>query len=320
MNSEIDQAVFAPDFLGILEGLSLPLTRSPRNPLPGGHLSRRHGASLEFSELRPYEPGEDLRTVDWNAYLRLQKLFVRRYAAERSQDVYILLDTSRSMGVDTAKFTAARRLAGACGFLANRQLDRVTVVPFADALNDRFVQTRRGTIPLDLLAYLSGMKTGGRTSIGQCAFAVAEQLRRGALVIFITDLLDDHDLEEGLHALALRNADAAFFHVYTGEEERPDARGAVTLLDEETRERYEVTVDRRTARAYAETFGRFVMETRSLLKGYGAQYIRARIDVPLEQVLLSFIEPRERLRGGRRSYGGGRSNGGRRVGNEERRQ
>lgn len=293
MKSEIDEDIFAPEFLSTLEGLSLPLARSPRNPIPGGHLSRRHGASLEFSELRPYEPGEDLRSVDWNAYLRLQKLFVRRYRAERSQDVYILLDTSRSMGVDPSKFAAARRLAAACGFLATRQLDRVTVVPFADALTDRFVQTRRGAIPLELLAYLSGMETGGLTSIGRCAFAVAEQLRRGALVIFITDFLDDQGLEDGLRALALRNADTVFFHVYTGEEERPDARGAVTLLDEETQERYEVTVDRQTARAYAETFGRFVMETRSLLEGYGAQYVRARIDTPLEQVLLSFIEPRE---------------------------
>ncbi len=293
MKREIDEAIFAPEFLALLEGLTIPLTRSPRNPIPGGHLSRRHGASLEFSELRPYEPGEDLRSVDWNAYLRLQRLFVRRFRAERSQDVYLMLDTSRSMGVEDRKFASARRLAAACGFLATRQLDRVTLMPFSDAVDDRFVQTRRGTIPVELLEYLSGVTCAGQTSIGSCAFAVAEQIRRGALVIFITDFLDERGLEEGLRALAVRNADVVFFHVYTGEEEHPEARGPLTLQDEETRERYEITVDRAAARAYAEAFGRFALETRTLIEGYGAQYVRARIDTPLEEVLLSFIEPRE---------------------------
>lgn len=215
--------------------------------------------------------------------------------------MYLMLDTSRSMGVEDRKFASARRLAAACGFLATRQLDRVTLMPFSDAVNDRFVQTRRGTIPVELLEYLSGVTCAGQTSIGSCAFAVAEQIRRGALVIFITDFLDERGLEEGLRALAVRNADVVFFHVYTGEEEHPEARGPLTLQDEETRERYEITVDRAAARAYAEAFGRFALETRTLIEGYGAQYVRARIDTPLEEVLLSFIEPREY-----RSAGGAR--------------
>lgn len=292
MPSRIDSTVFPPEFLATLEGLTMPLSRSPRNPIPGGHLSRRHGASLEFSELRPYEPGEDLRSVDWNAYLRLQKLFVRRFRAERSQDVYILLDSSRSMGLDPEKFAAARRLAGACGFLATRQLDRVTLMPFAEAVTDRFVQTRRGNIPVELLEYLSELRTGGATSIGSCAYAAAEKLRRGGMVIFITDFLDEQALEGALKALSLRNADVVFFHVYTGDEEYPSPRGAVMLRDEETGERREMTVDRRLAREYAEAFGRFSLETRELIESYAGQYVRARIDTPLAQVLLRFIEAR----------------------------
>jgi uncharacterized protein (DUF58 family) len=295
MAQDIDQRIFSPDFLTLLEGMSIPPARSPHNPTPGGHLSRRHGASLEFSELRPYEPGDDLRTVDWNAYRRLQRLFVRRFQAERSQDVYILLDTSRSMGVEPEKFDAARRLAAACGFLATKQLDRVTLVPFAEVLTDRFVQSSRGTIPFELLAYLSHLETGGKTSIGSCAFGVAERMRRGALVIFITDLFDDAGLEAGLRALAMRNADVAFFHVYSGDEEQPAARGSVTLVDQETEEHYEITVDRGVARAYTEAFGRFVFETRDTIEGYGGQYLRARVDTPIEELILRFIEPRERF-------------------------
>ncbi len=291
----IDPRIFSPEFLRLLEGMSIPPTRSPHNPTPGTHLSRRHGASLEFSELRPYEAGDDLRSVDWNAYRRLKRLFVRRFQAERSQDVYILLDTSRSMGLDAEKFAVARRLAAACGFLASKQLDRLTLVPFADALTDRFVQSSRGTIPFELLAYLSRLETGGKTDIGSCAFGVAERIRRGALVVFVTDFFDNAGLEAGLRALALRNADAAFFHVYSGEESQPSPRGPVTFIDQETQERYEITVDRGTAKAYAEAFGRFIHETREMIEGYGGQYVNAPVDTPIEELMLRFIEPRERL-------------------------
>ncbi|MCG8478903.1 MAG: DUF58 domain-containing protein, partial [Spirochaetales bacterium] len=123
--------------------------------------------------MRPYQSGDDLRMVDWSVYRRLGKLYVRRYQAEQSRVITVLLDTSASMGHPAERFRGAQLLAGAIAVVAARQLDRVAVMPFSEDLGERGARTRRGGLPTELLAYISTLRCAGRTALSSAMGSAA---------------------------------------------------------------------------------------------------------------------------------------------------
>src|SRR5690242_8595769 len=116
---------FDADFLKRLERLHLIAKRLSWMGAKGEHPSSRKGFSLEFSDYRTYERGDDLRYVDWNIYRRLDRLLLKVFTAEEELIVYLLVDTSRSMAEgDPVKIDYARRVAAAFGYIGLKNLDR----------------------------------------------------------------------------------------------------------------------------------------------------------------------------------------------------
>ena len=267
------------------------MRRSARSALPGGHLSRRHGESLEFAELRPYQPGDDLRTVDWHAYQRLRRLLVRRYRAEQSQDIYILLDGSGSMGIPSEKFSRARQIAGAAAVLATGEQDRLTLLPFREVVSGRFVESRRGRMPVDTLKALSQMVAAGRTSVAASLAQTAALMRRPGLVLVISDFFDPGDLEPPLRALGSRGAEILGVQVYSPQEEQPRLTGPVTLVDAESEAEHDLESDRSTRQAYLQLFSSYVAQLERTFRSAGAQLLRARSDTSLADTFFNLFSP-----------------------------
>ena len=268
------------------------MRRSARSALPGGHLSRRHGESIEFAELRPYQPGDDLRTVDWNAYRRLRKLLVRRFRAEQSQDIYILLDTSGSMEVPAAKFDLARKIAGAAAVLASGEHDRLTLLPFREVVTGRFVESRRGRMPVEVLRTLSGLRCDGSTAVAASAEGAAAMMRRTGLVMIISDFFDPKGLESALKALAVRGAEILGVQVFAPEEARPRLVGPLTLEDAETGAEHEIVVSSETNRAYMELFDEYQKGLRRRFQEIGGSLVSLETVTPLADALYELFGDR----------------------------
>ena len=120
------EPLFEPAIVRALEGLTLAGRRVPSGRSAGQWRSRTSGSSVEFSDYRTYAPGDEYRRIDWNAYARLERLFVRLYRAEEDLSLSILLDTSASMAWGRpTKARLAAQLAGALTFVALQSGDRV---------------------------------------------------------------------------------------------------------------------------------------------------------------------------------------------------
>lgn len=238
----------------------------------GERSSTESGQSVEFHDFRPYQPGDELRYVDWRAYARTGRLTTRLYQAERAVQLHLLLDTTRSMGQD-GKLEHARTLVRLLSYVAQR--DAPTQVHLLDGSSTPRARGRRGMAAtwafLDAAPLLEGDAPGPLT--GLVRFATGLPTVRGrALVLVVSDLLEDAPMEPSLVALRSRRLDVGFLQVVSARELDPPA-GPFELHDVETGAR--LAVGEEEARAYRAEVRRHVARVRGavLRAGYRHQLL-----------------------------------------------
>ncbi len=278
------------EFLRKLEQLSLLSRRIRRSIARGESLSIRKGASLEFSDYRLYQPGDDFRYLDWNIYSRLNRLFVKLFTAEENLTVHILIDTSKSMAFgDPSKLWYAGRLAAALGYLAISNLDRVGVSAFADGIEHSMQPVRQKSHAFALFDYIAGLKPSGRTDFNRTLRDYSLRTRRPGLAILITDLLDPAGYVEGLQALIYRRFDVLLIQVLDESEMAPEFRGSFRLIDGETEEETELTVESETVSAYQDRLGEYFQEVEEFCLSHDIEYLRTTTSIPFEEVVFSYL-------------------------------
>lgn len=286
----MNETLLDEEFLRKLEQLSLLSRRMRRSIARGENLSIRKGASLEFSDYRLYQPGDDFRYLDWNIYRRLNRLFVKLFTAEENLTVHILIDTSASMAFGSpAKLWYAGRLAAALGYLAVANLDRVGVSAFAAGIEHSMQPVRQKSHAFALFNYIAALKPSGRTDFSRALRDYSLQTRRPGLAILITDLLDPAGYTEGLQALIYRHFDVLLIQVLDESEMSPDLRGPFRLIDGETDEETELTVESDTVIAYQEGLGRYFGEVEAFCLSHDVEYLRTTTSIPFEEVVFSYL-------------------------------
>jgi uncharacterized protein (DUF58 family) len=177
-----------------LGNLSVTARQAVESVLAGQHRSIRRGLSVEFAGHREYQPGDDLRHLDWLVWARSDRYDVRQYEEETKLRATIVLDTSGSMGYASAKQTKldyARSLTAALGYLMVRQSDAVGLVTCDNAIRDFLPPSSTMGQYLNVLAALENARPGNETSLSPVLNEIAERLTRRGLVILITDTFDD---------------------------------------------------------------------------------------------------------------------------------
>lgn len=229
--------------------------RRPVGAAPGGHLARRTGASLEFADHRPYQPGDDLRLVDWAVYARHRRLVTKVFSREVEAPLYILLDSSRSMAIG-GKFGFAVKLAASLCFLAFRAGDRFAVYPFRDR-PEFFGRPRRGRPALvQTFTALSHLSPRGRTNISLALSAWAERFREPGMCLVLSDFLAP-GFRDGLLALRQARHAVAAGQILAAADLAPPVLGEVRLLDVEEGRGRPMVVGRAAHRAYQEALRRW---------------------------------------------------------------
>ena len=249
--SEVDPTVFDEAFLRQLERLLL-LMRSPvRGGLKGGRRSVKRGQSVEFADYRDYAPGDDLRQLDWNVYARLEKLFVKLFVEEEDVTISLMVDASASMTYGApSKLLFAKRAAAALGYIGLASEDRVRVTALSGRIARRRTALRGSGRVFRLLADLSAIEAAeGPTDLVAAARHAAAQLHGRGVVILLSDLLDP-SADRVIRELAATGSELIVLHVLSPDELDPPLEGDLHLLDSETGEGIDVTVDLATLDAY----------------------------------------------------------------------
>ncbi len=273
-----------------LNQLTLVASRIRAGGIQGDRRSTKRGSSVEFADYRNYTPGDDLRRLDWNIYARLDRPFIKLFEEEEDLSVTILLDGSRSMDWgegELHKFNYALRLAAGLGAVA---LDA------GDLLSVAFLQGRRvaaeygpsrGQATLSrLFRFLDGLAAGGKTDLNSSLRQVALKPRRPGLVVLISDLLSPEGYEDGLRELLGRGNEAALVHVLAPDELDPPLAGDLQLVDVETGQEQDVSLDGSLRSLYRERARAWVHSIQADCRKRGMRYLELTTSQPWDQALL----------------------------------
>ncbi len=240
-----------------LGNLSVTARQAVESVLAGQHRSVRRGLSVEFAGHREYQPGDDLRHLDWLVWARSDRYDVRQYEEETKLRATVILDTSGSMGYGSgpqSKFEYARGLAAALGFLMIRQSDAVGLVTCDSRIREFLPPS--STMPqfLNLLSALESARPGHETSLAPVLNEVAERITRRGLVILITDTFDDPKaFLNSIQYLRYRKQEVRLFQVLDPEEQVFPFKGMIEFVGLENEPRLKLDGDRVRAH-YREVF------------------------------------------------------------------
>ena len=281
------QDMLSADFLAQLERLSLLSRRSFRGRVKGERRSPRKGISVEFSDFRPYGIGDDLRYVDWNVYARLDRLYLKLFVDEEDLCLHLLVDASASMGFGApSKLDHAARLVGALGFVGLVGLERVGVGVLRERMAEGFSPARGRSQVLPLMSFLGRLTPGGSTSLNEGLAAYALRSREAGLAVVISDLMDPAGYERGLKALLERRFDVHVIHVLAPDEMNPGFGGDLRLLDAETDELRDLTLDGEALRGYHQRLREFLERAEQFCRGNEIAYHRVVTETPVEEFML----------------------------------
>jgi uncharacterized protein (DUF58 family) len=281
---------FEEPLLRSLERLRLATRRPREGTFKGDRPSTRRGTSVEFVDFRPYVPGDDLRQIDWHAYGRLDRPYVRLFREEEDISVHLLVDASRSMRFGRAdKFEQALRIAAAIGYVALMSGDPVQLAFLGGrnielALGGRRLRGRRAAHTL--FAQLGTRAAGGDTDLNAGLALYARLARRTGLAVVVSDLMTPDGGRAGVTALQGRGFEVAAVQVLASEELAPELQGDLRLVDAESGSGREVTLDGPTLRAYRERVGGWLEGIREGFLARGVRYARTGSDTPLADLAL----------------------------------
>lgn len=282
--------LFDAEFMKKLETLRFLARRVFRGQTHGERHTLRRGMSLEFSDYRRYQAGDDFRYVDWNVYSRLDQLFLKVFTAEEDLTLHILLDTSQSMQLGSpTKIDYAKKVAAALGYIGLTNLDRVGAIAFADELGTPKPPQRGRQQIFPLLRYLETLPCEGGTALNRTLQNYATQSRRSGLALVISDLFDPGGYERGLDALAYNRFDVLLIQLVDESEIQPELDGAVRLQDIETAQQRRLTINRRLLHLYQQKVTEYFTAIETFCTKRNIEYLRASTAVPFEDLVLQYL-------------------------------
>ena len=274
------------ELLEKLERLTIHWQKSLPGLVGGHNTSRFAGAGQEFLDHRHFHQGDDLRAVNWRAYLRLEKLFLKMFQLEPRIPVRILLDVSKSMETGTpTKFDYARKLTAALCYVGLVRLDTMCIQPFGHDLGDSFLSGggRHRFIPA--VNFLQDLKAAGQTNYFQMARQFISRYPQRGLLIIISDFLDETDCERPLQFLADFGHELILIHLWAAEDREPSWEGQLDLMDAETGSTLEIGFDETARKNYTNAFDDFAKSVQRIGLRNSGRYIGLSTTDPIEEAI-----------------------------------
>ncbi len=288
-----------PVSLARLKNLELRARSVVEGALSGMHRSPHHGSSVEFAEHKEYAAGDEIKHIDWKAYGKFDKYYVKRFEEETELRAYLLIDSSASMGYrggGVSKLEYARMLAASLAYLLLKQQDQVGMVAFGERLRGYLPPRSRSGHLNDLLTALDGVVAEGKTDLPRALAYLSEVVQRRALIVLFSDLLGvGNDVRHLLRGLRARKHDVVVFHLLDRDELTLPFEG--TTIFESMEDDDKLIADPGDVRkAYLAELDRFVEGYRSSLREGDVEYhLVDTSDAPAD-VLVRFLTGAYRTR------------------------
>ena len=288
----LDSAVLAR-----LARLTLDARRPMLGSVTGIHRSATRGSSVEFAEYRKYAPGDDTRRLDWRVYARTDRFYMKEFEADTNLRCLLVLDSSHSMdfaGRHGRKFDYARKLAATLAYLLSHQGDAVGLTCFAErAVHD--IPPRRSPAHLKhIFDTLASVKPAGKTALLETLHAIAEKVKRRALVIVISDFFTDvGPLLDCFQHMRFQKHDLAVFHLLDRQELDFEFDRPIRFVDLESPFQM-ITDPVVVAAGYRAEIARYLEDIQRGSREFGVDYQRVTTDQDYEKVLAAFLIARLR--------------------------
>lgn len=278
--------------LARLSGLPLDARVPMLGNVTGRHRSPTRGSSLEFAQYRKYVPGDDTRRLDWRAYARSDRFYIKEFEADTNLRMCLIVDTSGSMGFgndELTKLDYARRLSGTLAYLAARQGDAIGLYCAGKGFQKEIPPRRSASHLRTVLDEIGTMQARGETGLVESLHEAAERVSRRALVIIISDLfIPPAELKSCFQHLSFRKHDVAVFHLLEEREvefkfDRPirflDMEGGVPLLADPSI----------IAAQYRKSLQTYLESLKTVIRDTAIDYHRVDISEPYDKALARFL-------------------------------
>jgi uncharacterized protein (DUF58 family) len=263
----------------------------------GLHRSPYHGFSVEFTEYRPYSPGDDVRYLDWRLYARLDRFYLKKFEDETNLRCHLLVDSSRSMlygSTKCSKLDYARTLAATLAWFLSGQGDAVGLFTFDEHVREYLPPRHRHGHLRQLLVALESEAGGKDTNLSLPLRRVGELARKRGLIVLISDLLAPlQELEQNLGRLAAAGHEMVIFQVLDPNELTFDFAHPVLLQEMESGR--ELFINPAAARGeYRRKFQAHQSDVQAISRKLGIACHTLLTTQPLELALLEFLRSRSR--------------------------
>lgn len=286
-----------PGVLARLASIPFFARRPMQGSVSGRHPSPHRGSSVEFAEYRKYVPGDDLRRLDWRAYGRSDRFYVKEFEADTNLRCCLVLDTSGSMDFGSGpvnKIEYARRIAGTLGYLALQQGDAVGLSCVANGIVRNIPPKRNPAHLMTVFDILEQTRPQRETGLAPVLHELAETIRQRALIIILSDLfIEPEILQSCFQHLRFRKHDVAAFHLLDPQEIGFNFRRPMRFLDMEGGPAI-FAEPNDIADRYHKALGGYLEELKRVMLESAVDYHRVSIDEEYEKVLTRFLVGRAR--------------------------
>ena len=277
--------LFDSDFLKKLEQLVISTKITLADGASGNRKSRAKGSSVEFSDYREYSIGDDFKRIDWNAYGRFEKLFIKLFMEEREAPIHIFLDNSKSMDWgEPNKSIASRRLAAALSYISLCSYDRVSLVCMNDVV-DKFKSDLRGKNSFSqILNLMDSLEYKGTTDIFNTVSKYNLKSGKGISIV-ISDFFTKGNLLDMINYLQFKKQEVYICHILAPQEVEPEIGMSLRLIDIESGEFRDVTSSPALVKTYKKVYKRFITNIEDTCKGRGVNYMFMESSLPPEKMV-----------------------------------
>ncbi len=263
------------EFLQQVERLQMLIKNNVAGLFGGNHRAKTYGSSCEFSDYRDYTAGDDITKIDWNAYARFDKLYLKLFLDERQMHNRIYIDASRSMAFGTGKkHVQALRIAAAIAYLSINEMDKVSVHAVRDGNIENVITNLLGKDAfISEIDKLNDIDFDGDIRFSDALLPSSVGYGDG-LSVLISDFLTDNNYEDAIDYLASKKRDILCIQILSKEELNPQVRGKMHFFDSEQSSKfYRKNINKEIINAYKRALEYATGRIRNFCASRGAEYM-----------------------------------------------